>query len=106
MKKNVDVLFGTMDIVRRYADNQEFLHDNFEEYLNDNNMNDKSIHAWRKKIKNCKFDCWDCNFCDTVYEHKSSLKPNEKVVQVLDAIVTSFRRFSQIFFDVHRFSFG
>ena len=39
-----------------------------------------------KKIKNCKFDCWDCNFCDTVYEHKSSLKPNEKVVQVLDAI--------------------
>ena len=48
-RENVDVLFGTMDIVRRYADNQEFLHDNFEEYLNDNNMNDKSIHAWRKK---------------------------------------------------------
>ena len=85
-RENVDVLFGTMDIVRRYADNQEFLHDNFEEYLNDNNMNDKSIHAWRKKIKNCKFDCWDCNFCDTVYENKSNLKPNEKVLQVLDAI--------------------
>ena len=23
---------------------------------------------WREKIKTCKFDCWDCNYCESVVE--------------------------------------
>lgn len=26
----------------------------------------KAIHAWRTSIKNCRFQCWNCDVCDTL----------------------------------------
>ena len=41
------------------------------------------INAWRKKIKTCKFDCWDCNYCNQVVISKSKNRFIEKINESL-----------------------
>jgi predicted O-methyltransferase YrrM len=78
-----------MDIVKRFAAGEEILFDKFNEYLEETNLVDKPINAWRKIIKNCKFNCWDCNFCDKVYEAKSAEKSHPLILAVAKEIVDS-----------------
>jgi predicted O-methyltransferase YrrM len=82
-------LYDTMDIVKRFAAGEEILFDKFNEYLEETNLVDKPINAWRKIIKNCKFNCWDCNFCDKVYEAKSAEKSHPLILAVAKEIVDS-----------------
>jgi hypothetical protein len=79
-------LYESMDIISKYANNEEILFAGFEEYLEDNNLVEKPINAWRKIIKNCKFDCWDCNFCDKVYESKGGQKLSTKVTKAVEVL--------------------
>ena len=84
-RENVDRLYETMDIIRRFAKGDEILFDNFNDYINDTNLVERPINGWRKIIKTCKFDCWDCNFCDKVWKAKgnTNLPKVEKVAQAL-----------------------
>ncbi len=70
-------LMESMDIIKRWNDNEEILFPNMNVYMEDLNMKDRPIDVWRDKIKNCKFDCWECNYCDTVVE--AHLKKQERV---------------------------
>ena len=88
-RESITQLFKTMDIVKRYADNEEFLFNEFEDFLKDTNLEDRPIDAWRKIIKNCKFDCWECNFCDKVYKAKRGKKLPSQVFAVVNEIVDS-----------------
>lgn len=88
-RESIQQLFNTMDIVRRYANNEEFLFNEFEEYLSETNLEERPIDAWRKIIKNCKFDCWDCNFCDKVYEARSGKRLPQIVHDVVNELVDS-----------------
>lgn len=88
-RESITRLYETMDIVRRYKNNEEILFDEFNEYLEDTNLKDRPIDAWRKKIKNCKFDCWDCNFCDNLYAAKSKITADDKVIAVTEELVNS-----------------
>ena len=88
-RESVQQLFNTMDIIKRFANNEEILFDGFEEYLEDKNLVERPIDAWRKIIKNCKFECWDCNFCDKVYEKKSNEKSHPLVLAVVKELVDS-----------------
>jgi len=56
----------SMDIISKWADNQDILFQNFDEYIHDIHIEDKPIDLWREKIKTCKFDCWKCNYCESV----------------------------------------
>lgn len=88
-RENIQVLYRTMELVGRYVSNQKILYDDFETYLIENNLEENPINLWRQKIKNCKFDCWDCNYCDKVYEKKSKIKTHQKVIKTIDAIDVS-----------------
>ena len=88
-RESVNQLYMTMDIIKRYAEDKEILFDEFEEFINDNNLVEKPINAWRKVIKNCKFDCWDCNFCDQVYEKKNGQTANKLTKVVAEELVNS-----------------
>jgi len=79
----------TMDIIRRYANNEEILFDNFNDFIEETNMVDKPIAIWRNKIKNCKFDCWDCGYCDKIIAAKYGKHINPKVSLVAQEIVNS-----------------
>lgn len=85
-RESLHRLYESMSIIHRYANNEEILFGGFEEYLEDNNLVEKPINAWRKIIKNCKFDCWDCNFCDKVYESRGGEQINAKVQNVVDIL--------------------
>ena len=88
-RENISRLFETMDIIRKYANNEEILFNTFDEYINVTNLVEKPIDAWRKKIKNCKFDCWDCNFCDKIYQAKSNQQSHPLILAVTKELVDS-----------------
>lgn len=79
----------TMHIIKNYAENKEILYDEFDEWIEDKDFKKQYINAWRKKIKTCRFECWDCNYCDKVFESKPDLKQSDKVLQVTGALVDS-----------------
>ena len=86
-RENVQRFYETMRIVENFAEGKEILFDTFNQYLQDNTLENRPIDAWRKIIKTCKFDCWDCNFCDKVYQSKSNLTINPTVSKVADILV-------------------
>lgn len=85
-RESVIQIYSTMDIVDRYASGEEILFDEFNDYINDKNLAGKPIEAWRKFIKNCKFDCWDCNKCDKLFEAKNKNPTSEKVIKVVKTL--------------------
>lgn len=82
----------TMDIIKRYANNQEILFDGFGDFIEETNLKDKPINVWRNKIKNCKFECWDCGFCNKIYDVKYGKQVNDKVVFVTQELVDSVNK--------------
>ena len=88
-RESITQMFSTMDIVNKYVAGEEILYDEFKEYIKDTNLEDRPIDAWRKIIKNCKFNCWDCNFCDKVYEKKSGELAHPFIQAVVKELVDS-----------------
>ena len=82
-------LNDTMHIIKNYAEGKEILFDTFNEYLEDTNLKDAPINVWREKIKTCKFECWDCGYCDKVYDKKSGVEYNPKITLVTKELVDS-----------------
>ena len=85
-RENPNRLGESLGIIAAYADGQPILFDSFSDYLADNNLSDRPIDAWRKIIKNCKFDCWDCGFCDRVYAARGGQQPDDLVLKVADVV--------------------
>jgi hypothetical protein len=67
-RDNIDRLNETMEIVENYARGKEVLSGNSNVYLD--GVPHDELRGWRNKIKKCKFQCWDCNYCDVVAEFK------------------------------------
>jgi predicted O-methyltransferase YrrM len=88
-RESIPRLFESMDIIKRYARGDEILFSTFNAYLQETNLENKPIDAWRKIIKTCKFNCWDCNFCDRVYEAKATTTQNPYVLAVVNELVNS-----------------
>jgi hypothetical protein len=85
-RESIDRLVESIRIIERFAAGEEILFETFDEYLNDTNLAERPIDAWRKIIKNCKFDCWDCHYCDKIYEKKSGNTSDPKVLEVVDIV--------------------
>lgn len=88
-RESVPRLFETLDIVKKYDNNDSILFNTFNSYIESNQLENSPIQAWRKKIKNCKFDCWDCDFCDRLYEAKSNEHSHPLVSAVTAELVNS-----------------
>lgn len=78
----------SMDIIQRWAKNEKLMFVLFNDYIEDLSLKDKPIDIWREKIKNCKFDCWKCNYCESVVE-SSLKKQNRKQHPYVDIILTA-----------------
>ena len=77
----------TMSIIKRYANNEEILFDTFNDFIEETNLADRPIEVWRKKIKTCKFDCWDCGYCDKIMKAKYGDQRNPRTGMVVKALV-------------------
>lgn len=87
-RENSDRLEETMQIIRRFAAKEEILFDDFNRYIEETNLIDKPINLWRDKIRTCKFDCWDCNYCDKVWKSRGN-KNNPRVAAVSQILIDS-----------------
>jgi len=88
-RESVGRLYETMEIIQRYAAGEELLTPQFGQYLQETNLEGKPITLWREKIKTCRFECWNCNYCDRVYESRSDVTYSELTRHVVDAIASS-----------------
>lgn len=59
------LLSSTLKFIETYVNGDEELHDisvrNQIEYLQ---VDQVKLDTWRKHIRTCKFECWDCHLCD------------------------------------------
>jgi hypothetical protein len=90
-RESLDRLFETMNIIKRFVAGDEILFDTFDEYLRETKLENKPIDVWRNKIKTCKFDCWDCNYCDKVWHAKGNSN-NKKTELVANILVDSVNK--------------
>jgi len=88
-RESISRLAETINIIQRWVDNEEILFDKFNDYINETNLAEKPINIWRDKIKNCKFDCWECQYCDKIYKVKSPILHSELAKHVVDAVAQS-----------------
>jgi predicted O-methyltransferase YrrM len=88
-REDIGRLYETMELVERYARGEEFVPAGFEQYIHETELTGKPIEIWREKIRNCKFDCWECQYCDKIYEKKSDLYYSDLTRHVVNAIALS-----------------
>jgi predicted O-methyltransferase YrrM len=88
-REDIPRMFDTMTYIERYVGGEEILAPGFMNWADETGMTGKPIEIWRDKIKNCKFDCWECKYCDKIYERKSELDYSPLVKHVVDAIAKS-----------------
>jgi hypothetical protein len=88
-REAVSRLYETMEIIRKWDKNEEILVPGFEAYLKDHRLEDKPINIWRDKIKNCKFDCWECQYCDKIYQAKSGADYSDLVKHTVECVTNS-----------------
>lgn len=88
-RESVTQLYNTMSVIKKYANNEELLFDDFKEYIEQTNLIEKPIDGWRKIIKTCKFNCWDCNYCDKVYEKKHGETAHPLTLAVINELIDS-----------------
>jgi len=78
-RENLRILEDTIYLVKCYANGNKILTENLN--INVNNISlDGVPHTelinWRKHIKRCKFQCWDCNYCDVIAQFKQKNAKN------------------------------
>lgn len=78
-REHIPRLFETMKIVENFAQGKEILFEGFDHYIEDMKIDGSPINIWRQKIKTCRFDCWDCNYCNQVVVAKSKNRFIDKI---------------------------
>lgn len=88
-RESIARLEETMLLIERYVNNEMFVDSNFEKWCEETNLSGRPIDLWREKIKNCKFDCWECQYCDKIHEKKSDLDYTDYVKFTAQCIADS-----------------
>ena len=109
-RESVMRLKESMDIIERWSKDEEILFPQFNEYIEDISLEEKPIDMWREKIKTCKFDCWKCNYCESVIEsrlkrqHRSLHPYVEHVIKSIDNSAMKRSNFNQIGYSIEGLS--
>ena len=88
-REDMEKLYETMEIIDRYVAGEEVLPKGFTQWIEETSIVGKPIQLWREKIKNCKFDCWECQYCDKIHEKKTDLDYSDLVKHTVSAIALS-----------------
>ena len=79
----------SMDIIERWGNHDEMMQPTFSEYMDDVEMPEAPINIWREKIKSCRFDCWDCNYCESVLESRLKKQKRKEMNPLVDLAIRS-----------------
>tara|TARA_B100002019_G_scaffold189418_1_gene163676 strand:- start:2199 stop:3905 length:1707 start_codon:yes stop_codon:yes gene_type:complete len=78
----------SMDIIDKWNSNESILFPQLDPYMKNLDIQDKPIDVWREKIKTCKFDCWECNYCESVVDAHIR-KQDRELHPLIDKCLTS-----------------
>lgn len=78
----------SMDLIERWDNNEKLMFPLFNEYIEDISLQERPIDIWREKIKTCKFDCWKCNYCESVIESRLR-KQNRELHPLVENVIKS-----------------
>lgn len=99
--ENVDILkmhgregFGllndTINFVESYIKGDDELHDiSVRNQLIDLNVKPRVLESWRHKIRNCQFECWDCDLCEKMVA-SAQKKKDEASGTSIDDLIANF----------------
>jgi hypothetical protein len=91
-RESTSRLRETIEIIKKFARGEEILFEHFKDFIQETNMVDKPIDIWRKKIRTCKLDCWDCGYCDKIMSAKYGDRRQPKTLVVTRELVDSVNR--------------
>jgi hypothetical protein len=97
-------LFETMSVIENFANGKETLIDQYDSYAEDMRISGSPINIWREKIKTCKFDCWDCNYCNKVVAAKSGHRYVDQVRIALNNADSGKSKLTQEVLDIPGFT--
>ena len=96
----------SLDLIQRWDDRADIMYPEYKMYMKDIKIKDAPINMWRNKIKSCRFDCWSCNYCESVVEfalkkEERTMNPYvDRVIRAIDAAVDNNSRFNPEGYDV------
>ena len=90
-RESIEQLFNSLSIIRNYVLDKEILYNDFDQYIEYTKLKGKPINAWRKFIRNCKFDCWECNKCDKLYEAKNGMRTPDNRDFIIETLCTTYQ---------------
>lgn len=88
-RESIDRLYESTTLIKRFVAGEKFVWDSFENWIKESNLEERPIAVWREKIKNCKFDCWECQYCDKIHEKKSPWDYSDLVKHVAQSVLDS-----------------
>lgn len=88
-RENIDRMYESMELIKRYVAGETYLWKDFQNWLEETNLIERPILVWREKIRNCKFDCWECQYCDKIHDKKSDWDFSPLVKHTVSAIAES-----------------
>ena len=105
-RENAMRLKESMDLIERWANHEILMYPEYKKYMEDVDVKEKPIDIWREKIKTCQFNCWDCNYCETVVDSHLKKQKREmnhlvdRVIRAIDAAVDNNSNFNPEGYDV------
>lgn len=88
-REDVTRLFETMELIARFANGEEFSDGEFNNWCEETELAGRPIEMWRDKIRNCKFECWECQYCDKIYDRKADLDFTDLMKHTVNSIHAS-----------------
>jgi hypothetical protein len=89
-REGFGLLNDTIKFVESYVNGDDELHDiSVRNQIDDLHVRPKVLGAWRNKIRDCKFECWDCHLCDELVA-SAQKKKDDKLGSSIDDLISGF----------------
>jgi hypothetical protein len=89
-REGFGLLNDTIQFVESYVNGDDELHDiSVRNQIDDLRVNDALLQSWRKKIKDCQFECWDCHMCDELVA-SAQKKKDKDLGTSIDDLISNF----------------
>ena len=90
-REGFGLLNDTIMFVESYVNGDAELHDiSVRRQIEDLQVKPGVLKAWRAKIRDCKFECWDCHLCDKLVE-TAQKKKDATLGTSIDDLIANFK---------------
>lgn len=89
-REGFGLLNDTIKFVESYVNGDDELHDiSVRLQIEDLRVKPGVLKSWREKIRDCKFECWDCQLCDKLVE-SAQKKKDASLGTSIDDLISNF----------------